>query len=346
MISARPNTATPIPDGRVGIRESRRRRLLLTFGSALVAPGLVVAQTASAIPRIGLLWIAGDNSGEYILSLREGLRDAGYVVGRNIAIDDRFLVSDYAQLSDAARRLVAEGVALIVTYGATATVQASKATTTVPIVVVAGGDPVKLGVAASLSRPGGNVTGLTRISQDLSGKRLELLKEIAPGMRRVAVVLFPESTAEVSSLRDFEAAARTLNLEVRPVEVRTLQEIEPAISNIGALGAQGIAVVGSSLFSANRKRLLTAINRLRLPAVYASGEFPMVGGLLAYSADLSEHFRRVAGHIDKILKGANPGDIPIEQPNKIELVVNKTTASALGIRIPASILARADRVIE
>ena len=156
-MSARPNPGIPVPDGRVGIRESRRRRLLLAFGSALVAPGLVVAQTASAIPRIGLLWIAGDNSGEYILSLREGLRDAGYVVGRNIAIDDRFLVSDYAQLPEAARRLVAEGVALIVTYGATATVQASKATTTVPIVMVAGGDPVKLGLAASLSRPGGNV---------------------------------------------------------------------------------------------------------------------------------------------------------------------------------------------
>ena len=344
-MSTTPNSGTHTLHDRFGIFGYRRRRLLLGFGSALLTPGAIVAQPAAAVPRIGLLWIAGDNSTEYVLALSEGLRNTGYVIGRNIAIDDRFLVSDYAQLPDAARRLVGEGVAIIVTYGATAAVQASKATTTIPIVMVAGGDPVNLGLAASLSHPGGNVTGL-RISQDLSGKRLQLLKEIAPGMRRVAVVLFPGSAAEVSSLRNYEAAAQTLNREVRAVEVRTLQEIEPAIGSIGALGVEGIAVVGGTLFTANRKRLLTAINKLRLPAIYANGDFPMVGGLLAYSADLSEHFRRVVGHIDKILKGAKPGDIPIEQPTKVELAVNKTTASALGIRLPASILARADRVIE
>jgi putative ABC transport system substrate-binding protein len=329
---------------------NNRRKLLLALGAgALAAPFASFAsfaQQSRNILRIGLLWIKGDGSSQYVAAFREGLGTLGYVEDKNVRIDDRSLVDRYERLPEAAGRLVSQKVDVIVCYGATAMQAASKATSTIPIVVVSGGDPVKLGVAASLSRPGGNVTGLTSISQELSGKRLELLTEMVPGMRRLAVILYPGSPAEVASLKSYEVSARALNLEVRPVEVRAPGEIAPAIAGISRMDVQAIAVVGSTLLSANTKQVVAAIKKVRLPAIYANSDFPQAGGLLAYAPNLSVGFRRAATYVDKILKGAKPGDIPIEQPTIFELVVNMKTAKALSIKIPNSILLRADKVIE
>jgi putative ABC transport system substrate-binding protein len=326
---------------------NNRRKLLVVLGAgAFTVPLVSFAQQSGTIPRIGLLWIDTDSSSQYVAAFREGLHAEGYIEGKNIRIDDRSLVDRYELLPEAAGRLVSQKVDVIVCYGATAIQTASKATSTIPIVMVLGGDPVKFGVAASLSRPGGNVTGTSSITQELSGKRLQLLKEIVPRIRRLAVILYPESTAEVTALRNYEAAARALNLEVRPVEVRTPGEIGPAISGIARMDVQAIAVVGSTLLTANRERVVAAVEKIRLPVIYANSDFPHAGGLLAYSTNNSDGFWRAATYVDKILKGAKPGDIPIEQPTVFELVINMKTAKVLGIKIPNSIMVQATKVIE
>lgn len=298
------------------------------------------------MPRIGLLWLDTEKPSTFVAAFREGLRAQGYVEGKNIRLDDRSLVDRYERLPEAAGRLVRENVDVIICYGSTATQVAKKATSTIPIVTASSLDPVKLGWAESLSKPGGNVTGLTLISQDLAAKRVELLKEIVPGMRRLAVILSPDSAGEIVSLKNAEAAARALSLEARPVEVRSPDDIGPAIAGITRMNVQAISVVGSSLFIANRKQLVAAIEKIRLPAIFANNEFPLAGGLLSYATNQSDNFRRAAIFVDKILKGTKPGDIPIEQPTRIELVVNLKTAKALGIKIPQSVLVRADKVID
>ena len=330
-----------------GGQMSNRRKLIVALGAAAFAvPLSSFAQLTSNMPRIGLLWIAGDTSPLYVAALRDGLRAQGYVEGKNIRIDDHSLVDRYELLPEAARKLVSQRVDVIVCFGATAIEMASKATSTIPIVIVMSGDPVKLGVAASLSRPGGNVTGTSSISQELSGKRLEFLKEIVPGIRHLAVILYPESAAEVRSLKSYEAAARALNLEVYPVEVRTPGDIGPVIAGLAQMNVQAIAVVGSTLLTANNKQVVAAVEKIRLPAIYANIEFAHSGGLMAYAANLSDGFRRAATYVDKILKGAKPGDLPIEQPTKVELVINMKAAKALGLTIPSSLLLRADEVIQ
>jgi putative ABC transport system substrate-binding protein len=319
---------------------------MLLGAGAFAAPLAAFAQQAGSVPRIGLLWIAGNNSSQYAAALRDGLRAAGYVDGKNIRIDDRSLVDRYELLPEAAGRLVAERMDLIVCFGATAIQLASKATSTIPIVIVMSGDPVGAGVAASLSRPGRNVTGTSAISQELSGKRLELLRELAPGIRRLAVILYPESAAEQRSLKSYDAAARAVGLEVQPVEVHTPEDIDQAITGIGRMNVQAIAAVGSTLLTAYRKQVVAAIERTRLPAIYAGSDFARAGGLVSYAPNYAEGFRRTATYVDKILRGAKPGDIPIEQPTKVELVINLKAAKALGLAVPQSFLLRADELIQ
>lgn len=324
-----------------------RRKLLIALGAgAFTAPLASFAQQTGAIPQVGLLWIDTDSSSKYVVAFREGLKAHGYIEAKNIRIDDRSLVDRYELLSQAADRLVRQKVDVIVCYGATALQTASKATTTIPIVMVMSGDPVKLGVVKSLSRPGGNVTGTSSISQELAGKRIQLLKEIVPRIRSFAVILYPESKAEIMTLRNSETAARALNLKVRSVEVRTPDEIGSVISGIARMNVQAIMVVGSTMLTANRESVVAAVEKLRLPAIYPNSDFPRVGGLMSYAPDNADGFRQVATYVDKILKGTKPADIPVEQPTKLELIVNMKTAKALGIKIPDVVLMRADTVIE
>jgi putative ABC transport system substrate-binding protein len=293
-----------------------------------------------------LLWIHSEDFSRYIQVLREGLQTLGHAEGKTFRTDDRSLVSSYERLSEAAARLVSQKVDVIVTYGATAAQTARKATSTVPIVAVGGGDWVKLGLVGSLSRPGGNLTGLATLPIDISAKRLELLKEIVPALRRLAVVLYSGSAMEIASLKEIEAAARTLNLETRPVDVGNPDEIESAIAGIGKMNVQAVLVVASTMFVVNHKQVVASIAKLRVPAIHFRGDFVESGGLISYGVNLADQFRRAAVFVDKILKGAKPSDLPVEQSARFELIINQKTAKALGITIPQSILVRADRVIE
>ena len=324
----------------------KRRQVLIAAWAFAVIDSPVLAQKSVAIPRIGLLWIESGSDSTVRTAFREGLRAQGYVDGKNIQIDTQSLVDRYDRLPEAAERLVNKKVDVIVSYGSTATLAASKATSTIPIVVVMGNDPVKMGVVASLSKPGGNVTGVTFISRELNGKRLEILKEVVPRIRRIGVLFNPTSATEGTSVITWEAAARTLNIEVQRVEIRSQNEIDSIISDVTRQRVEALAVVSSTMFVANRKQIVTAIAKTRLPAIYGSPADTDAGGLVSYGPNVVDGFHRAAGYVDKILKGAQPANLPFEQPTKFELAVNLKTAKALGIAIPQSILLRADKVIQ
>jgi len=324
-----------------------RRHILIALGaSALSLPSISFGQQPRKIPRIGLLRIRANENGSGLAKLRQELRALGYVDGANIVIDTRFMVARYDQLREAADGLVAEKVDVIAAEGATATEAARKATSTIPVVIRTSADPVKLGVVASLAKPGGNVTGVTLISKDINGKRLQLLKETVPTMRRVGVLLHANSKAEAESLKDFEAVARDLNLEAQAVEVTGMSAIESVLSGIRRSGVDGIAVVTSSMLATNAKQVIAAITKVRLPTIYPVDSFVEAGGLLSYGPSRSESLQQVAVYIDKVLKGAKPADLPIVQPSKFDLLVNLKAAKTIGITIPQSVLLRADRVIE
>ena len=326
---------------------NQRRKLVIALGAGVITvPFGSFAQPLGNIPRVGLLWIDSGTFSHYLTAFREGLRAQGYIEGKNIQIEDQFLVKDYEQLTDAAAKLISEKVALILCYGSTATRAAAKATSIIPIVSVTGTDPVKLGLAESLSRPGKNVTGSTIISGEISGKRLEILRDVVPRMRRVGVLLASASPGEVLNVKELEVTASKLSLEVRPLEVRTLNEIDAVVAKAKQMSAQALVVNASSLFNANRKQVVAAVAKARLPVIYPTLEFADEGGLMAYSANLTEMFRRAAVFVDKILKGAKPGDLPFEQATTFELVLNMKTAKALGITFPQSIMVRATKVIE
>jgi len=298
------------------------------------------------MPRVGLLWIESGADSKILTAFREGLSAQGYTDGKNIRIEKQFLVDRYDRLAGSADSLVKSKVDVVVCYGATATLAASKATSTIPIVMVTGSDPVKLGVVASFSRPGGNVAGVTFLSAELHGKRLEILKEVVPRIRRVGVVFNPESATEVKSFLEWEAAARTLNMEAQRVEIRLQGDIDRVISDASRQRRDALTVAASTMFVANRKQILTAVAKTRLPAIYGSAEDADAGGLMSYGPNVPDGFRRAAGYVAKILKGAKPADLPFEQPTRFQLTVNLKTAKGIGIAFPQSILLRADQVIK
>jgi putative tryptophan/tyrosine transport system substrate-binding protein len=320
-----------------------RRDTLATLIALSAMPRMLRAQPKISV--IALLWIEATRPSPYLVPLIEGLREHGYVPGRNVRIEERFLVEEYERLTEAAARLVAERPDLILVSGATAVTAARKATATIPIVMVGGGDPVKLGVVASLARPGGNVTGLTVLSGDLAGKRIELLREVLPTIKRLAVVLYPQSQAEIISLRNYEEAARAFGIEVRPVRVHASSEIGVTIAGIAKMELDAMAFVGSTLFRAYREQIVRAVGGTGLPAIYVDNFFTEVGGLLSYGPNMSDNFRRAAVYVDKILKGAKAADLPVEQPTRLELIVNLKAAKAQRVTIPRSVLLRADKVI-
>ncbi len=277
-------------------------------------------------------------------AFREGLRDLGYVDGKNIVVMPRW--ADTPQrLSDLAAEVVRNNVDAIVTQGTPAAQAAKRATSTIPIVMASSGDPVAVGLVASLARPGGNVTGNTILAPDLNGKRLELITELVPGISRIAVLSNPTNPITAVDIKAAEAAARSLRVSLQVLEVRDRHDFDRAFKVAIESRAGALLVFADPFVLANRTRIATLAVESRLPAVFGISGFAEAGGLADYGPDLEAMFRRAAAYIDKILKGAKPADLPEEQPTRLELVINTATAKRLGLQIPQSILLRADRVI-
>ena len=328
------------------------RRVFITVvtGSLLAAPLATEAQEASKAARIGYL-AANRAAGLHLQeAFLQGLRDLGYVEGRNLVIEFRDAEGKLERLPALAAELVALKVDVILADGGTLGPRvAMQATTTIPIVFTSAADPVGSGLVTSLARPGGNVTGLSALGPELVGKRLELLKQAVPGIDRVAV-LRGGSTLGERVLKDMleaaDVAARALGVQPQFIEARGPDEFARAFSAMTSARAGALTVLPSNMFVRERRRLADLAAKNRLPAVYTSREFVDAGGLMSYGAHQPDLFRRAATYVDKILKGAKPGDLPIEQPTKFELVINLKTAKDLGLTIPPSVLARADDLIQ
>ena len=324
-----------------------RRKLLVAIG---VAPLLVFAQrTPGKIAHIAVLFPAsGTAVAARVEFFRQGLRELGYVEGKNIAIEYRYADGNFDRLSALATELADLKVDVIVAAGGDPPVRAAKeATQIIPIVMVNPGDPVGTGLVASLARPGGNVTGLSSTTgTELYSKQLELLKETIPRLGRVAVLSNPGNPFSPLALRETEKTAQALQISLQLLEARSAEELDAAFAAANKARAGALLVVQDPMYFGLRLRLAELAAKSRLPAMFAITEHVEVGGLMSYSANRGEMFLRAAAYVDKILKGAKPADLPIEQPTKFELVINMKTAGALGLAIPQPILLRADRVIE
>ena len=324
-----------------------RRTFLAGTGVVLLAPPL--AAPAQQTIRIGFLALnlgANPRTGD---AFRQGLRDLGYVEGRNLVIEYRDAEGKPERFAALTAELVALNVDVIVAPGTLAALAAKRATATIPIVVPTIGDPVADGLVKSLARPGGNVTGLSNLAGDLIGKRMQLLKEAIPGVTRVAVLTHPGSATPKTD-RDYateaQAAGRSLGSAVQLIDAGRPLDLDRAFAEMTRWRANALVVMGYATLLQERTRIAALAAKQRLPAVYAYREHVVAGGLMSYGADLVDQFRRAAAYVDRILKGAKPGDLPIEQPTKFELVINLETAKALGLTIPPSVLARADEVIQ
>jgi putative ABC transport system substrate-binding protein len=315
----------------------------MAFMAALAAPPTGAAQQAGKPIRIGILSPAQQTSTKSFDAFREGLRELGYIDGKNITIEYRLAAGDLSRLPAMAADLVRLPVEVIVTDGPKAGEFAHEATQTIPI-VMATTDPVEAGLAASYPHPGGNVTGFSLQLLELHGKRLQLLKEAFPAISRAAVLWNPESNR--LGLQSTEEVAPTLGVQLQPVEIAAPEGIAAGFETAEAGGAEALIVLGDAMFWNHRGRIVALAAKSGLPAIYPEREFAVAGGLFAYGPNVADNFRRAAGYVDKILKGANPADLPIQQPAIFELVINLRTAKALGLTIPPSILARADEVIE
>jgi len=309
------------------------------------------AQQPKNFPRIGYL-LGGDPTSESARfdGIRMALHDLGYIEGQNLALVYRYTAGRPDRVPALAAELVRLKVDIILVAGSGPAVQAAKeATKTIPIVMTGAGlDPVKSGLIESLARPGGNITGITYLGEQLGGKRLELLKETFPKLARVVVLYGAGSPASIGELKEvLPVAARALGLTVRPWEVRDADDFEKVFDALNKERPDGLYVLsGASLIRANRKRIASLALKSRLPAVYGNRQFVDDGGLMSYGADLAESYRRVAYFVDKILKGAKPGELPVEQPTKFEFVINLKTAKQIGLTIPPEVLARANKVIK
>ena len=317
----------------------------LAFG-ILVTPLAAEAQPAR-VYRIGFLSVASSSPmAPRVEAFRQGLRELGYVEGQNINIEYRWAEGKHERLTGLAAELVSLKVGIMVVHGTAAVLAARQASTTIPVLCFACGDLVGTGLVASLARPDGNITGLTLITPEVSGKRLELLKEIVPGLTRVAVLFNPGNPVSGPELRETEAAARSLGLQLQALGVKDPDEFDSAFSSMRRERADAVIVLSDAMFYGRRRHIADLAAANRLPAISFTGEFAASGGLMAYGPDVFALARRAATYVDKILKGAKPADLPVEQPTKFELVVNLKTAKALGLTIPQSVLIRADYVIQ
>jgi putative tryptophan/tyrosine transport system substrate-binding protein len=326
-----------------------KKKILVSLLATLMLSSVYPAraqQQPTRVPRIGFLTTGGAENPS-TLSFRQGLRELGYVEGKNVLVEYRYAEGGSQQLSESAEELVRLKVDVIVTTATEPSLSAQRATTTVPIVMGGGSDPVGAGLVASLARPGGNITGVTTISSDLSGKRLELLKEVTPKIFLVAVLWIPAATGNKQQMKEIEAAADSLRLPLQPAAVQGPNDFESAFSGISRGGASSLIVLSSPMFAKHRARIADLAARSRLPAIYPLSDYADAGGLMSYGPNINDLYRRVAHYLDRILKkGAKPADLPVETPTKFELVINLKTAKQIGLTIPDSVLYRVDRVIK
>ena len=322
----------------------RRRDLLLLAAGTAVTRNPAAAETPAA--RIGFVQVGSRQESDGLLdAFREGLAALGWKDGSNIVVLDRWAEERAEQLPGIVKELIGSGVALLVTGGTPATLAATRASSTIPIVLVGVDDPVALGVVASLAQPRGNVTGLSLSSSEVIATRLELLQELVPGLRRVAVIVRKDPGLE-QKLQDIRSDAARMKIEPLMLEATTGTALELAFARLRGERCEAVYVASGPLGPAKRAQLIALAAESRLPAIYSFRVFPVGGGLMSYGANYGDLFRRAAGFVDKILKGAKPADLPVEPPRKFDLIVNLKTANQLELTIPQSILARADEVIE
>jgi len=304
------------------------------------------AQQPAKIPRIGFMSVGSQALiGARIEAFKQGLRERGYVEGKNIAIEWRFAEGKFERQNEFAAEFVRLQVDAIVTTGARDTRAAKRATNKIPIIMGQDSDPVANGFIASLAHPGGNITGLSTLAPELSGKRMELLKEVVPQLTRVIVLGSASEPGYVETLKEVEQAAKALHVQVRIVEVTATKDIEAAFKQIDNERAGAILQLNGGVFSAGRKQLVSLAAKSRLPMMHTQSEYVDASGLMCYGVNFADLFRRAATYVDKILKGTKPADLPVEQPIKFEFVVNLKTAKQIGLTIPPNVLVRADRVI-
>jgi putative ABC transport system substrate-binding protein len=321
--------------------------LLAIFVTLAASGEMAEAQQPTKVPRIGFL---GNSTAALEANLvepfRQGLRDLGYVEGRNILIEYRWAEGKYERFPELIGELVQLKVEVIVTAGTPASLAVKKATTTIPLVMIAVGDPVGTGLITSLAHPGGNITGLTSIASDLEGKRLELLREVIPKLSYVAVLWNPASPFQVVSEKELQAAAQVMRMKVLSLGVQAEEQFDNAFATILKERPGALLVLADRLFLHNRARIMDFATKHRLPGVYAYLELVEAGGLMSYGPSYADMHRRAAIYVDKILKGTKPAELPVERPMKFELVINLKAAKQIGLTIPPNVLVRADKVIK
>ena len=325
---------------------SRRAFLATVSGGLLAAPLTARAQQAGKTWRIG--WLSPPSAaagGSELDALRKGLQELNYVEGRNIRIEDRWADGDSARLPELARALVQLGVDVICTAGTPATLAAKQATTKIPIVFGRAAFPDRTGLVTSLARPGGNLTGVAFIGPEY-GKRLELLREVAPKISRVALLYNDKNSASVFAMKETQQWAQSLHVVLEPLSVGDRPSLETAFEAMRRRRPDALMTTAEPLISSYRTLIVDFANRQRLISMYGDGDYVKVGGLMFYGTSTTDMWRQAAIYVDRILKGAKPGDIPVEQPTKFELVINMKTVKALGLKIPQSVLGRADQIIE
>jgi putative ABC transport system substrate-binding protein len=327
----------------------RRRDFIIFLAGAMAAWPRAVRAQQKAMPVIGVLNTGspGPSSAPFMAALRQGLSEAGYVEGQNLAIEYRWAEGSYDRLPALAADLVGRKVDLIVSQGGTpAALAAKSATSTIPIVFRGGADPVAEGLVASLARPGGNLTGVSVLVDELTAKRLELLSELVPQARVIALLVNPTNAASERVIRDVQEAARVKGVQLPILKAGTESEIDAAFASLVQLHAGALLVAADPFLSSRREQLVALASRHAVPAIYAWREFAASGGLISYGPSLTAAFRLVGIYAGKVLKGAKPADLPVQQPTTFELVINLKTAKELGITVPHSMLIRADEVIE
>jgi putative tryptophan/tyrosine transport system substrate-binding protein len=296
------------------------------------------------IPRVGVLFIGSRNQ-PHLEAFKQGLRERGYTEGKNIVLEYRYAEGNNDRLPQLAAELVRDKVDVMVTTASVSALAARAVTKTIPIVMTSG-NPLESGLAASLAKPGGNVTGLTVLSVDLSGKRVELLRETFPKTTRIAALQSPQDFEAGAGYKETQEAAKAFSLPLHPVEVQSANDFEHAFAQMEKARETALLVILSPMITLNSRRIVELALKYRLPGMYPTKQFAEEGGLMAYGPLIPDLYRRAATYVDKILKGAKPGELPVEQPTKFELVINLKTAKQIGVTIPANVLARADRVIK